>query len=288
MTRGRKGGATNRPRPLTDLERALLDEGRRQVTVRDGGAPVEMSVNEIIARKTAETAAKGSPHAQRTWFTAIAEAAAREAANKEESAAFWCRYQKEARHILAAAEKQGKPPPEIVPHPDDIVIDHQNNVSVMGAVTSEEARAYDHIAGQRDAFLRQHVLDERRAGRGGKTQCGMQPTSAYLMAAMANAILPTRLQFDEQGMVALHYRYRAQTNRQLLKDNTSAWKRLGHPSRRDAVSPSVEALESNMPALATIAQDLNASAGTDRDIEEALARVVRMAANHPPCLLGDG
>lgn len=149
MTRRRndgKDGAADRPAPLTALERALLDEGRRRVTVRDGGETAEMSVNEIIARKTAETAAKGSPHAQRTWLNASAAAAAREAEIKDENATFWRKYRRAWRREIAKSKEAGLPLPEPVPHPDDIVIDHQNNISIDGPVTEEEARALAFIA----------------------------------------------------------------------------------------------------------------------------------------------
>lgn len=279
MTRRRNdrtGGTADKPDPLTDLERALLAEGRRRVTVRDGGEPVEMSVNEIIARKTAETAAKGSPHAQRIWLNAIAEAVARENAIKEEDAAFWRAYQRYYRSEIAQARKKGEPAPELVPHPDDIVIDDRNNISIDGPVTEPEAQAYAYIVNQREALMRQHVLDERRAERGDGGSAKEQLTGAFLMSSMANTVLPKRLQLDTSGMWQLYRRFQGQTQRELLKDNYRAWKRLGFPAKRDAMSPSLDMLRQMMPALARIAGDLASSGGSERDVDEAIARVLQL------------
>lgn len=290
MTQGRKdrkGGTSDRRDPLTDLERALLDEGRRRVTVHDGGEPVEMSVNEIIARKTAETAAKGSPHAQRTWLNATAEAAAREAEIKKENAGFWRMYQRTWRRAIAEAKKAGLPLPEPVPHPDDIVIDARNNISVDGPVTEAEARALAVIAEQRDAFLRQHVLDAKRGllNRAAEREQGFG--SALLMASLANAVLPARLRLDETGMWHRCCHFRSQTIRELLKDDTRAWKKLRMPTRRGVAAPDLATFARLLPALGEVAADLVASTGTDREIEcaidRALARTVTLArAAAPP------
>ncbi|WP_347310803.1 hypothetical protein [Defluviimonas sp. SAOS-178_SWC] len=265
----------------------MLAEARRVVSVRDGDGTQEMSVYEVLVRKLMETSIKGSPYAQRVAFQTLKEAIANETQVKADTAALWRGYQRKARRVIAAGEKQGKPPPEILPHPDDIVIDGANTVTFDGPLTAEEASAFDHIAGQRDAFMRQHVLDARRARRKGEAITGIQPSCAYLMAVMANRVLPKRLQLDEQEMIALHYRFRTQTQRQLLRDNHRAWTKLRFPSQRDAVSPSVDALESILPALALIVQDLEATPGGDRDIEDALTRVVRVAASRAPCRLVD-
>lgn len=279
MTRRRNdrtGGTADKPDPLTDLERALLAEGRRRVTVRDGGEPVEMSVNEIIARKTAETAAKGSPHAQRIWLNATAEAVARENAIKEEDAAFWRAYQRHYRSEIAQARKKGEPAPEPVPHPDDIVIDDKNNISIDGPVTDAEAQVYAHIAKQREAFMRLHVLDERRAEGADEGPAKETLTSAFLMSTMANSVLPQRLQLGPSGVWHLCCRFRRQTQRELLKDNYRAWKQLGFPAKRDAMSPSLDMLRQVMPALARIAGDLASSGGSERDVDEAIARVMQL------------
>lgn len=279
--KGRKGGTTERPDPLTDLERAVLDEGRRRVPVRDGGETVEMSVNEIVTRKTAETAAKGSPHAQRTWLNATAEAAAREAEIKEENAGFWRMYQRTWRRAIAEAKKAGLPLPEPVPHPDDIVIDARNNISVDGPVTEEEAQVLAFIAEQRDAFLRQHVLDAKRGhlNRAAEREQGFG--SAFLMASMCNAVLPARLRLDEAGMWHRCCHFRSQTIRQLLKDDTRAWKKLRMPTRRGAVAPGLADFIRLLPDLSGVAADLMASAETDREIDRAvdraLARTVALA-----------
>ena len=269
--------APGAPVELTELDTAMLAEARRSVQVRDGGETQNMSLYAVLVRKLMETSIKGSPYAQRVAFQLLKDAIAREAEVKAETAAFWRGYQRKARRVISAAKKQGRPPPEIIPHPDDIVIDTSNNVTVEGAVCAEEARTYEHIVQQRDAFMRQHVLEERRARRRGGEKTGMQPTTAYLMAAMANSVLPARLQSREQEMIALHYRFRLQTQRQPLKDNYRAWRRLGFSNRRDAASVGVADLERIMPALKLIVQDLEATRGRDRDIDEALARVVGVA-----------
>lgn len=96
------------------------------------------------------------------------------------------------------------------------------------------------------------------------------------MSTMANSVLPQRLQLDTSGMWHLCCRFRGQTQRELLKDNYRAWKRLGFPAKRDAVSPSLDMLRQVMPALARIAGDIASSGGSERDVDEAIARVVQL------------
>ncbi|MCA0271758.1 MAG: DUF5681 domain-containing protein [Proteobacteria bacterium] len=278
----RTGGSSDRPDPLTDLERALLAEGRRLVTVRDGGEPVEISVNEIIARKTAETAAKGSPHAQRTWLNATAEAVARENSIKDENAAFWRLYQRSYRSEIALARKRGEPLPEPVPHPDDIVIDDRNNISVDGPVTELEAQVYAYIVNQREAFMRQHVLDKKRGNLKGDMECAEGFGSAMMMVSLTNMVLPPRLRLDETAMWRLYCGFRSQTIRQLLKDDHRAWKRLHLPSRRGSASPDLGAFIRLLAGLGAIAADHAASPGTDRDIDRALARTVALTEAAAP------
>lgn len=273
----RRGGAAGKPDPLTDLERALLAEARRRVTVRDGGTPVEMSVNEIVVRKTSETAAKGNSHAQRIVLEMFAAAEAREASIKEANAAFWRAYQRHYRSEIAEARKKGEPVPEPVPHPDDILIDDRNNISIDGPVTEPEAQAYAYSVNLRDAFMRQHVLDEKRGNLRGEVERAEGFGSAMMMVSLANAVLPPRLRLDETAVWRLYCRFQSQTIRQLLKDDHRAWKRLGLPSRRGSASPDLGAFIRLLAGLDAITADLAASPGTDRDIDRALARTVALA-----------
>lgn len=48
---------------LTPMQRALLEEAARKVTIVADGEQTEVSVEQIVARKLLQVAAGGSPHA---------------------------------------------------------------------------------------------------------------------------------------------------------------------------------------------------------------------------------
>lgn len=118
--------------------------------------------------------------------------------------------------------------------------------------------------------------------KGGGAEDARGFASAFLMASMSNTVLPPRLRLDETGMWRLCSRFRSQTIRELLKDNTRAWKRLRMPTRRGAATPGLDAFIRLLPVLGEVAADLSGSAGTDRDIDRALARTVALARAAAP------
>ena len=150
-------------------------------------------------------------------------------------------------------------------------------MTIDGPVTPEEARIYARIIDEREAYMRQHVLDRklRRTETPLERERGFG--SALPMAFLSNMALPQRFRLDDAGMSCLHDRFRSQTLRELKKDAYRAWRRLGFPVRRGTASPELDMLARLLPAAADIAAELAALKGTNRDVDRAIARTVAAA-----------
>jgi Family of unknown function (DUF5681) len=259
MARGPQGrGWTAAPRALTKLEEAILREGERKIPVRQDGVTAEMPINEIIARKIAETAAKGSPHAQRLWTETYGGAELQRRQKIEEEIAFWRAYQGRERARIAAAERAGAPLPEPLPHPDDLEFDPETGVCFAGPATEAEARTTAETIARRDLLLLQHALDARALKVAGGPSAAAEPTSAMFLAILTNQSLPKRLQLSDGEMVSRLMAARTRSKRDLLKELHRGWKRLGDEMPRGTVLPPLDDTKEALSLLGEVLTDLRA------------------------------
>ena len=259
MTRGRQSRDRKlEPRPLTRLEEAILREGERKITVRQDGSTTEMPINEIIARKIAETAAKGSPHAQRLWTETHSAAKRQRRARIDDEIVSWRTYQYQAWWQIETARQAGTPIPEPLPHPDDLEFDDRIGVCFTGPVNAEEARITGETIRRRDLLLLQDALDARQVqedqGRGAETA----PTSAHLLAALANQSLPKRLQLSDSEMISRLMAARRLSKRDLLKILHQGWKQEGADMPRGTALSPVEDTKAGLDLLGAILGELRA------------------------------
>jgi hypothetical protein len=246
------------PRLLTQLEEAILREGERKITVRQDGSAVEMQINEIIIRKIAETAAKGSPHAQRLWTETHGAAERQRRARIDEEIAFWRIYQHRASSQIEAARQAGTPIPEPLPHPDDLEFDDRIGVRFTGPVTAEDVKITGETIRRRDLLLLQDALDAQTLqedhGRGAEAV----PSSAHLLAVLANQSLPKRLQLSDSEMISRLMEARGMSKRDLLKVLHQGWKKEGAGLPRGTTLPTIEDTRASLELLGAILVELRA------------------------------
>jgi len=259
MARALKGrGKTAEARPLTGLEAAILSEGERRIAIRQDGVSSEMQINGIIARKIAETAAKGSAHAQRLWSELHGDAERTRRQQIDGEIAVWRAYQSQERVRIAASERAGTPLPAPLPHPDDLEFDREQGVRFTGPVTEEEVRATTRTVIRRDLLILQHAHDSRAAAEKRRRIVAAGPTSALLLAHLANSALPKRLQLSADGIVDRMMAAAARPKRELLKELHRGWKRLGEPLPRGTVLPPIEDTREALTLLGEVLRDLRA------------------------------
>jgi uncharacterized protein with von Willebrand factor type A (vWA) domain len=126
-----------------------LEEATRTVTVREGDKVSEMPAAQALIRTMFRAAAKGDAKVGRPLLELVARAeTARVNAALDilkDAAAYKERY----LQIFEENEREGLDPPDIYPHPDDIIInEHTGEVEIDGPTSKEQAGARKAIRDQ--------------------------------------------------------------------------------------------------------------------------------------------
>ena len=129
----------------------LLEEAYRTITVREGDQTIELPVIKAVFRSLGVSAMKGNRLAQATMaelVRGIEEEDRRLRSSHFEAA---CEYKIGWQEAFEHARKQGLPEPNVVPHPDDVILDMRRaEVRYEGPMTPEEKRSWDRLLEFRD------------------------------------------------------------------------------------------------------------------------------------------
>ena len=143
------GGIANR------LSAMALDEATRPVTVREGDKVFKIPAMQALFRTMFRAAAEGDTKAGRQLLDLIGRAESGRVATATETLEFAAEYKEKHLEILERHEREGLEPPDMYPHPDDVIFDQDTGeVKIDGPLTKEQAAA-------RKA-LRQHALESVR------------------------------------------------------------------------------------------------------------------------------
>jgi hypothetical protein len=183
--------------PLTEVDQILLNVLNQKLTVRADGKAVEMTHAEILIKKQVESALKGSSHAMGQVMRQFADAQAKQEHALEEKIDFARKWKKLQQHRLDTAIAKGRSTDDILPHPDDIVVDRKKGYRVTGPRNAEEQKFLKEKIDARDVFLLQSELESRCEYPTPKTdfQFEFQGTgeggTALFYAMTTNASLPS-------------------------------------------------------------------------------------------------
>lgn len=141
------------------LDTIFLEEAYRPVSVLEGNKTVETSTMQVIARAISVKAAKGDRHAQRMVVERVSAIEAMEhrllVSYNEELMKYKARW----TEVINEARAAGHPEPVIIPHPDDILVDHNTGkVGIYGPKTKEEKDRLDKFIAQRDKWQKEIQL----------------------------------------------------------------------------------------------------------------------------------
>lgn len=146
---GQSGNLSGRPPkkskpelPALDLTRTYIQrEGRRMITIREGGKTKSVPVIEALMHALSIKAMQGSIMAQRTLLDHQLMEDARVRAEREERFKFWREYVRDTKTLFAKAAARGDPPPELYPHPSDVQLNYRAlEVDFVGPMDEDEAR----------------------------------------------------------------------------------------------------------------------------------------------------
>ncbi len=130
------GGVTDR------LAAIALNEAMRPVTVREGEKTSEMSAMQALLRVMFRAGAQGDIKAARQLLDLITRAESQRTAVALELLQAATRYKERNGPIFEEHERQGLDPPDIYPHPDDVVINEATGeVKIDGPTSKDEAGA---------------------------------------------------------------------------------------------------------------------------------------------------
>jgi hypothetical protein len=120
---------------------ALL-EATRPIIVREGSRAEAVPSIQAVLRSMFRSAAQGDSKSQRQLLELITRAEADRATAATDYVKFMIDYQASAQEKMADHERRGLEPPELYPHPDDIIFDMvTGEVRIDGPLTKEEAGA---------------------------------------------------------------------------------------------------------------------------------------------------
>lgn len=158
---GRPRGAKNKPRHLggARLKDIILREAQREIPVKKGEGTVSMPMAEAVVRSLSVKAVKGDPRSQRLFMELVARSEEADEAFQGEWAEAAIGYKVYWEKELERRKIEGitdLPPP--FPHPDQILLDHDNDqVLFFGPRTLEEKAEIDRLIEQRPQVFDEYV-----------------------------------------------------------------------------------------------------------------------------------
>jgi hypothetical protein len=149
-----------------------LDEATRPVTVREGEKVSEIPAMQALIRAMFRAAAEGDTKAGRQLLEVIARAESWRTEVAREAQQRAAQYKETYGPAFEQRERLGLDPPDIYPHPDDVIINEIGEVRVEGPTSKEQVGAQEAI--------RQRVIEATRAYRAVEAAVAKDPTNRAL------------------------------------------------------------------------------------------------------------
>ena len=129
-----------------------LDEAARPVTVREGDKVSAIPAMQALLRTMFRASAQGDTKAARQLLELISRAEGGRVAAAFEHLEFAAQYKEKYAPIFEKHEREGLDPPDIYPHPDDVIFNESTGeITIDGPITKEAAGARK--------VVRQHAME---------------------------------------------------------------------------------------------------------------------------------
>jgi hypothetical protein len=150
-----------------------LDEARRPVTVREGDKVSAIPAMQALLRTMFRAAAQGDTKAGRQLLELIARAEGGRVAAAFDHLEFAAQYKEKYAAIFEKHEREGLDPPDIYPHPDDVIFNEATGeVTLDGPITKEQAGARK--------VVREHAIESFPRYSEVKAALAKEPTNRAL------------------------------------------------------------------------------------------------------------
>ncbi len=140
---GRPKGARNlKSKPSISEERLqdiILAEAYREIKINEGDKQITIPIAQAVIRSLAVNAAKGQPRAQKIFTDMVAKVERDTRQAHEELVQAALEYKLSAEDEIRYREAQGLPTLDILPHPEDMIVDYRTGeIAIKGPMTPKE------------------------------------------------------------------------------------------------------------------------------------------------------
>lgn len=215
--KGQSGNPRGRPPKPTPSDRRLSlsteyfleQELHRTLTVRENGTPLDLTAIQAVQRSMITEAIKGKRLTQK-YVLERAEKLDRERFEATcQRNLDYAEIKRKGNQIVKKARERGQPVPELLPHPDDILINPiTGEAKLVGPDTPEMAAIYADFATIRDACILRAVHAERMGQETEMTVEGRRVCRYMLTACLLDRALPRSIRWkdNEPTLLAMTYR----------------------------------------------------------------------------------
>lgn len=217
-----------------------LREAERLIKVREGDEIRQMSAIEAVHRAQYGSATRENAYSQKHIIERYDRAERERRRQMIEDIELVERYVAECRKAIAEAEHKGEPPPTFLPHPDDVVIDHERGVRFIGPLNQDQVTRLEDTLKLRDVLIMQDALDRREADRPDSGDLVDGPGTAFVFADLLNRCVPGRYKLVETEFILRTMRYDAVPKRDLRRKLYRAWRTVGLQLPRGRVFPPLQ------------------------------------------------
>ncbi len=131
--------------------RMLLDEAYRPITVREGDQVIELPAIQAVFRAMGVAAMKGNRFAQKTLAELVQKVEDENRATRSDYIQTMIDYKYDGDKYLKHHRDNNLPEPEMLPHPDDIIIDLERPWAyVAGPNTRQDKDRWERLLARRD------------------------------------------------------------------------------------------------------------------------------------------
>lgn len=196
-------------------EQFLKEEAYRQVTLRENGKPVELTMTQAVIRSLGMEAVKGKRLSQKLYLEIVGKAEDEHIRNKLHRYFRLENHKRTGEKLVAECERRGIPYPiEHLPHPEDIVLKPRTyEVAINGPETPDDIHFYEHAAELRDFCLLQSSHNDK-FWKGRPSKDPAESFNGFLvLAQLLDDFLPRRYRWQDDAELSLLFEYRALNRR---------------------------------------------------------------------------
>jgi hypothetical protein len=218
---------------MTGMDLAVEAVAGRKITARRDGKATEITMMQGVLETLGQMAMKGGAHATRQFLELVNKSEEKRRAVVEENIRVWTIYKRTETSRIAAAHAKGEAEPEVLPHPDDVILDGATGVRFDGPLLPEGLKLAHQMQHLIEAVLLQEALNLRRAKV--KKHPAVVPGCSLKFAIWCNrTMLGQRMRFTDEKLIDMRMRFRGLSIRTLERLSYQAWQVAGIPTRRSA------------------------------------------------------